>query len=171
MTVIQVASRCMMKIFMYTMLCLFHIKEQLMCIVLCIKVTTRKMIHRKMEIGICTEVTKTWYRLIVIDIMRIWHMCYQTVVKLVIVVIPQIVHITKSLLHMHEIAWTTQGPLGYVSALGATRLVHWLILVAPSCLRSHNARYIMLKSLSAFCVKCNEFPLFFSSHWQSLEQP
>ena len=28
-----------------------------------------------------------------------------------------------------------------------TRLVHWLILVAPSCLRSHNARYIMLKSL------------------------
>ena len=41
----------------------------------------------------------------------------------------------------------TQGPLGYVSALGATRLVHGLILVAPSCLRSHNARYIMLKSL------------------------
>ena len=41
----------------------------------------------------------------------------------------------------------TRGPLGYVSALGATRLVHWLILVAPSCLRSHNARYIMLKSL------------------------
>ena len=28
------------------------------------------------------------------------------------------------------------------------RLVHWLILVAPSYLRSHNARYIMLKSLS-----------------------
>ena len=25
--------------------------------------------------------------------------------------------------------------------------MHWLILVAPSCLRSHNARYIMLKSL------------------------
>ena len=42
----------------------------------------------------------------------------------------------------------TQGPLGYVNALGATRLVHWLILVAPSCLRSHNARYIMLKSLN-----------------------
>ena len=41
----------------------------------------------------------------------------------------------------------TQGPLGYVNALGATRLVHWLILVAPSCLRSHNARYIMLKSV------------------------
>ena len=39
------------------------------------------------------------------------------------------------------------GALGYVNALGATRLVHWLILVAPSCLRSHNARYIMLKSL------------------------
>ena len=31
--------------------------------------------------------------------------------------------------------------------IGATRLVHWLILVAPSCLHSHNARYIMLKSL------------------------
>ena len=40
-----------------------------------------------------------------------------------------------------------RGPLGYVNALGATRLVHWLILLAPSCLRSHNARYIMLKSL------------------------
>ena len=25
----------------------------------------------------------------------------------------------------------TQEPLGYVSALGATRLMHWLILVAP----------------------------------------
>ena len=48
---------------------------------------------------------------------------------------------------MHCEIGGTQGPLGYVSALGATRLVHWLILVAPSCLRSHNARYIMLKSL------------------------
>ena len=47
----------------------------------------------------------------------------------------------------HDVA-CTQGPLGYVSALGAMRLVHWLILIAPSCLRSHNARYIMLKSLS-----------------------
>ena len=42
----------------------------------------------------------------------------------------------------------TQGPLGYVSALGARRLVHWLILMTPSCLRSHNACYIMLKSLN-----------------------
>ena len=49
---------------------------------------------------------------------------------------------------MHCEIGGTQGPLGYVSALGATRLVHWLILVAPSCLRSHNARYIMLKSLN-----------------------
>ena len=49
---------------------------------------------------------------------------------------------------MHCEIGGTQGPLGYVSALGAIRLVHWLILVAPSCLRSHNARYIMLKSLS-----------------------
>ena len=48
---------------------------------------------------------------------------------------------------MHCEIGDTQGPLGYVSALGATRLVHWLILVAPSCLRSHNAQYIMLKSL------------------------
>ena len=48
---------------------------------------------------------------------------------------------------MHCEIGGTQGPLGYVNALGATRLVHWLILVAPSCLRSHNARYIMLKSL------------------------
>ena len=40
----------------------------------------------------------------------------------------------------------TQGPLGYISACGATRLVHWLIPVAPSCLQSHNAQYIMLKS-------------------------
>ena len=53
---------------------------------------------------------------------------------------------------MHcEIAGT-QGPLGYVNALGATRFVHWLILVAPSCLRSHNARYIMLKSLNNTCA-------------------
>ena len=43
---------------------------------------------------------------------------------------------------------TLRRPLGYVSALGATRLVHWLILVAPSCLRSHNARYIMIKYLN-----------------------
>ena len=48
---------------------------------------------------------------------------------------------------MHCEIGGTQGPLGYVNALCATRLVHWLILVAPSCLRSHNARYIMLKSL------------------------
>ena len=46
-----------------------------------------------------------------------------------------------------------QGPLGYVNALGATRLVHWLILIAPSCLRSHNARYIMLKSLINICFR------------------
>ena len=49
---------------------------------------------------------------------------------------------------MHCEIGGTQGPLGYVSALGATRLVHWLILVPPSCLGSHNARYIMLKSLN-----------------------
>ena len=49
---------------------------------------------------------------------------------------------------MHCEIGGAQGPLGFVSALGATRLVHWLILVAPLCLRSHNARYIMLKSLS-----------------------
>ena len=29
-------------------------------------------------------------------------------------------------------------------------LVHWLILMAPSCLQSHNARYIMLKSLNMY---------------------
>ena len=46
----------------------------------------------------------------------------------------------------------TQGPLGYVSALSAACLVHWLILVAPWCLRSHDARYIMLKSLNAESV-------------------
>ena len=39
---------------------------------------------------------------------------------------------------MHCEIGGTQGPLGYVSALVA----------APSCLRSHNARYTMLKSLS-----------------------
>ena len=49
---------------------------------------------------------------------------------------------------MHCEIGGTQGSLGYVSALGTTRLVHWLILVAPSCLRSHNARYTMLKSLN-----------------------
>ena len=54
---------------------------------------------------------------------------------------------------MHCEIGGTQGPLGYVSALGATRLVHWLILVASSCLRSHNARYIMLKSLSMGIVQ------------------
>ena len=55
---------------------------------------------------------------------------------------------------MHCEIGATQGPLGYVNALGATRLVHWLILVAPSCLRSHNARYIMLKSLSHYLKQC-----------------
>ena len=55
---------------------------------------------------------------------------------------------------MHCEIGGTQGPLGYVSALGATRLVHWLILVAPSCLRSHNARYIMLKSLNTALYPC-----------------
>ena len=56
------------------------------------------------------------------------------------------------------------GPLGYVSAWGATRLVHWLILVAPSCLRSHNARYIMLKSLiiSYMPLTWNNIALFYA---------
>ena len=59
---------------------------------------------------------------------------------------------------MHCEIGGTQGPLGYVSALGAMRLVHWLILVAPSCLRSHNAQYIMLKSLIiTYCQRCNMF--------------
>ena len=40
----------------------------------------------------------------------------------------------------------TKGPRGSVSARGAKRRVHWRIRVAPECLRSHNARYIMLKS-------------------------
>ena len=48
---------------------------------------------------------------------------------------------------MHCEIGGTQGPLGYFNALGATRLVHWLILVTTSCLRSHNVRYIMLQSL------------------------
>ena len=46
---------------------------------------------------------------------------------------------------MHCEIGGTKGPRGSVNALGATRLVHWLILVAPKCLRSHNARCIMLK--------------------------
>ena len=33
----------------------------------------------------------------------------------------------------------------------ATRLVHWLILVASSCFPSYNARYIMLKSFNKRC--------------------
>ena len=41
----------------------------------------------------------------------------------------------------------TQGPPGYVSALDTSRLAYWLILVTLLCLQSHNARYIMLKSL------------------------
>ena len=36
----------------------------------------------------------------------------------------------------------TQGPLEYVNARGATRLVHWLILVRASDL--HNARATIL---------------------------
>ena len=48
-------------------------------------------------------------------------------------------------------------PLGYVSRLGATRLVHWLALVAPSCLRSHNARYVMLKSFKQLWDRCQSF--------------
>ena len=45
-------------------------------------------------------------------------------------------------------------------------IVHWLILVAPSCLRSHNARYITLKSLNinqcCFIVDWNLSKIF---HW------
>ena len=61
---------------------------------------------------------------------------------------------------MHCEIGGTQGPLRYVRALGATRLVHWLILVSASCLWSHNARYIMLKSLSND-IKC-KYMLTFS---------
>ena len=62
---------------------------------------------------------------------------------------------------MHCEIGVTQGPLRYVSALGATRLVHWLILVAPSCLRSHNVRYIMLKSL----IQSWNFKIPQLTHW------
>ena len=41
----------------------------------------------------------------------------------------------------------TQGLFKYVSALVAMRLMHWLILIAPSCLWPYNAQYIMLKYL------------------------
>ena len=40
----------------------------------------------------------------------------------------------------------TKGPRWSVIALGAICLVHWRIRKAPECLRSHNARYIMIKS-------------------------
>ena len=43
------------------------------------------------------------------------------------------------------------------------RLVHWLILVAPSCLRSHNAWYIMLKSLMAWCRQATSH--YLSQFW------
>ena len=45
---------------------------------------------------------------------------------------------------MHCEIGGTKGPRGSVNA--PTRRVHWRIRVAPECLQSHNARYIMLKS-------------------------
>ena len=61
----------------------------------------------------------------------------------------ELIHVIIGIKHdvaMHCEIGGTQGPLRYVSALGATRLVHWQILVAPSC-QSYKAHYIMLKSL------------------------
>ena len=55
-------------------------------------------------------------------------------------------------MQLYHLAQNEQGPLGYVSARGATRLVHWLILMAPWCLRAHNAWYIMLKSLINYLI-------------------
>ena len=64
---------------------------------------------------------------------------------------------------MYRALWDRgQGPLEYVNALGATRLVHWLILVVSSCLRSHNARYIMLKSLNKL-PHSSKLPIYSSS--------
>ena len=47
---------------------------------------------------------------------------------------------------MHCEIGGTKGPRGSGNARGAKRRVQWRIRVAPECLRSHNARYIMLKS-------------------------
>ena len=48
----------------------------------------------------------------------------------------------------HDVPYSvgSEALAGYSDMSGATRLVHWLILVVPSCLRSHNAWYIMRKS-------------------------
>ena len=51
--------------------------------------------------------------------------------------------------HNHNHNDNTIKAIGHsdTSVHSATRLMHWLIPVAPSHLRSHNVRYIMLKSL------------------------
>ena len=69
----------------------------------------------------------------------------------------------------------TQGPLGYVSVREATLFVHWLILVAPSNLRSPNGRCIMLKPLIKFedglhketIPRCPQFPAIYTENAQS----
>ena len=48
---------------------------------------------------------------------------------------------------------STQGSLRYVSALNTMHLVPWLILIAPLCLWSLNARYIILKSFITVSIK------------------
>ena len=52
--------------------------------------------------------------------------------------------------------WGTQRALRYISTLGAFCLLHWLIPIAPSCLQSRNARYIMLKSLKTYPIPFHE---------------
>ena len=54
-------------------------------------------------------------------------------------------YVSKDLSRHCEIGGT-KGPRWSVIALGAICLVHWRIRKAPECLRSHNARYIMIKS-------------------------
>ena len=51
-------------------------------------------------------------------------------------------------IYQNELVHVIIGPLGHIGALGATRLVQRLIFVAPSCLPSHNAPYIILKSMT-----------------------
>ena len=51
----------------------------------------------------------------------------------------QIIHVM--IRFKHDVLCTVR-----LEASRATRIRHWVILVAPSCLRSDNAQYIMLKS-------------------------
>ena len=72
----------------------------------------------------------------------------------------RLLNVSKPKISCHNRMYRVLGDRGHP---GATRIrqftrcvVHWLILMAPSCLRSHNVRCIMLKCLNFGSLGCYE---------------